>query len=99
MMNNQVLQCLNESKLLLMYAQDGQWDEFILLHPKWNADVEECLLNEVQENSAPELKTVLEELISDVDSIRAVLKERIHNLERDFSNDKYLKKAVDTYLK
>lgn len=98
-MDNQLLQCLHHSKLMLMYAQQQEWNEFILLHPKWESEVNHCLIENSPQTNAENLESVLTELIGDVDEIRGLIEGRMSQLENDFSQAVQQKKAMDSYLK
>ncbi|WP_024851364.1 flagellar protein FliT [Hydrogenovibrio kuenenii] len=98
-MDNQVVQCLHHSKLMLMHVQAEEWDAFISLYPAWEAEINDCLIVSPPQSDAESLKKVLAELIDDIDKIRDLVRGRMTQIEDEFSQAIQQKKAMDGYLK
>ncbi len=100
-MTNLFLQCLNNSKILLLHAENESWDDFELLQPIWSQEIEKCLvLNDKELNVSDNNMVVsIEELIDDVDKIQNLIKTKMSKIETEFSDSLRMNKAVKTYLK
>lgn len=99
-MNNQILQCLNQSKILLLHAEQGRWETFEELHPIWTQEVDKCVADHfLAENKSPELAASIQSLIDDVDTIQRLIKKQMQKVEEDFNANRRLSKAVQSYLK
>lgn len=97
-MTNQFLQCLHQSKLLLMYAKKSDWESFEVLHPIWSLQIDACL-SETNESKSQKMAKPLQSLIEDVDEIQLYIKGQMSKIEADFSASLQSNKAVQTYLK
>ncbi|MDX1795985.1 MAG: flagellar protein FliT [Hydrogenovibrio sp.] len=97
-MDNQVLQCLHDSKVLLMYAEKGDWEQFVAQHPFWEKQVENCFAGEELEDPTPEMEVVVTDLIEDIDRISELIKGRMSEIETLFSNNLKQKKAIEKYF-
>lgn len=97
-MENQVLQALHQSKLMLMYAQKQDWDAFINLYPQWEVDVQRGFIDQQPVVDVDESAEILKELIGDIDHIQALIKQRMSEIECQVSAVFQQKKALDSYL-
>lgn len=97
-MTNKFLQCLNNSKLLLMHAENSDWELFEELHPVWSKQVDVYLTN-IDNPSSSVMRDSVQSLIDDVDTIQELIKKKISQIEEEFSTNLKVNKAVQTYLK
>lgn len=98
-MDNQVIQCLHHSKLMLMHAENQEWEEFIAFHPIWEDEISKCFVNIPPQEAPENLASTLEELIADVDKIQELIRNRMSEIESDFSRIIQKQKAMNSYLK
>ncbi|MBD3820852.1 MAG: flagellar protein FliT [Thiotrichales bacterium] len=98
-MDNQVVQCLHHSKLMLMHAENQEWEEFIELHPVWEEEISKCFVDIAPQEAAEALANILVELIADVDKIQGLIKSRMSEIESNFSRVIQQQKAMNSYLK
>ncbi len=98
-MNNQLLQCLNNSKLLLMHAKNSNWDKFEILHPHWTKEVDVCLAENTNKPMSKNVSLSIQSLIEDVDNIQILIKRQMSKIEKDLLNLIKRNKSVKKYLK
>ena len=98
-MNNQLLHCLHQSKVLLMLAEKGDWEKFESLNPVWAKEVDTCLASSNSDTRGSETETSIKSLIEDVDQIQILIKAQMSKVEKDIIANRHLNKAVNSYLK
>ena len=98
-MTNQFLQCLKHSKLLLMYAENSDWEAFEKLHPIWSKEVDNYLTDNIDYPLSSVMRVSIQSLIDDVDIIQDLIKVKMSQIKEDFSVSIQMNKAVQTYLK
>lgn len=98
-MDNQVLKCLHDTKLLLLHADNDNWDAFNALQTQWVHEVKDCFLENQQSTASEQHTKLLKSLIDDVDEVCLKIKDKMQVIEGQFTENRQSKKALTKYLK
>ncbi len=97
-MDIKLIQCLTNSKLLLLYAENSNWQQFENLQPIWAQEIDNYLAAGLNNINSEKVALSIESLIYDIDKIQHLIKLQMSKVEIDFSANLKANKALQTYL-
>lgn len=97
-MDIKLIQCLTNSKLLLLYAENSNWQQFENLQPIWAKEIDNYLAAGLNNIKSEKVALSIESLIYDIDKIQHLIKLQMSKVEIDFSANLKANKALQTYL-